>query len=67
VSVPESVQYAFVYVYDLQGKKVQQVDITARGKQTVKVDAANLAEGMYLYSLIADGKVVETRRMIVEK
>jgi len=67
VSVPGTVQTAFLYVYDLQGKKVQQVDITARGKQTVKVDATDLAEGMYLYSLIADGKVVETRRMIVEK
>ena len=67
VSVPETVQTAFLYIYDLQGKKVQQVDVTARGKQTVKVDAADLADGMYLYSLIADGKVVETRRMIVEK
>jgi len=65
--VPESVQSAFVYVYDLQGKKVQQVNLTARGKQTVQLNAASLADGMYLYSLIADGKVVETRRMIVEK
>lgn len=67
VSVPESVQSAFVYVYDLQGKKVQQVNLTARGKQTVQLNAASLTDGMYLYSLIADGKVVETRRMIVEK
>ncbi|MBQ9498575.1 MAG: T9SS type A sorting domain-containing protein [Bacteroidaceae bacterium] len=67
VSVPETVQTAILYIYDLQGKKVQQVDINARGKQTVRVDGADLAEGMYLYSLIADGKVVETRRMIVEK
>lgn len=67
VSVPKTIQNAFIYVYDLQGKKVQQVDITARGRQTVKLAAADLAEGMYLYSLIADGKVVETRRMIIEK
>ena len=67
VSVPESVQSAFVYVYDLQGKKVQQVNLTARGRQTVQLNAADLTDGMYLYSLIADGKVVETRRMIVEK
>ena len=67
VSVPESVQSAFVYVYDLQGKKVQQVNLTARGKQTVQLNAADLTDGMYLYSLIADGKVVETRRLIVEK
>ena len=67
ISIPESVQKAFIYVYDLQGKKVDQVDITARGKQSVAINAANLADGMYLYSLIADGKVVETKRMIVEK
>jgi len=67
VSVPESVQSAFVYVYDLQGKKVQQVNLTARGRQTVQLNATSLSDGMYLYSLIADGKVVETRRMIVEK
>ena len=67
VTVPENVQSAFVYVYDLQGKKVQQVNLTARGRQTVQLNATSLSDGMYLYSLIADGKVVETRRMIVEK
>lgn len=67
VCIPESVQKAFIYVYDLQGKKVEQVDIVTRGKQTVQLNAAILSDGMYLYSLIADGKVVETRRMIVEK
>ena len=67
VSIPESVQTAFIYVYDLTGKKVQQTDITARGRQNVQLDASALTDGMYLYSLIADGKVVQTRRMIVEK
>lgn len=67
VSIPNEVQKAFIYVYDLQGKKVDQVDITARGKQTIQLNAAALTDGMYLYSLIADGKVIETRRMIIEK
>ena len=67
VCIPEDVQKAFIYVYDLQGKKVEQVDITARGMQNIQLTSANLTDGMYLYSLIADGKVVETRRMIVEK
>ena len=67
VSIPESVQTAFIYVYDLTGKKVQQTDITARGKLNVQLDASALTDGMYLYSLIADGKVVQKRRMIMEK
>jgi len=66
VNIPEIVQNAFIYIYDLQGKKLQQVDITSRGKQSVSIDASSYVEGMYLYSLIADGKVVDTRRMIVE-
>ncbi len=67
VSIPDDVQSAFIYVYDLTGKKLEQVDITSRGKQAVTINASSLTDGMYLYSLIADGKVVETRRMIVEK
>ena len=67
VCIPEDVQKAFIYVYDLQGKKVEQIDVAARGKQNVQFTSANLTDGMYLYSLIADGKVVETRRMIVER
>ena len=67
VSIPEKVQKAFIYVYDLTGKKLQQVDIPARGKLAISLNASALTNGMYLYSLVADGKVVDTRRMIVEK
>lgn len=67
VSVPEDVKSAFLYVYNLNGSKVAQVDIATRGKTSVSLSAANLSEGMYLYSLVADGKIVQTRRMIVEK
>lgn len=67
LSVPEEVQSAFLYVYNLNGSKVAQVDITTRGKTSVSLSGANLSEGMYLYSLVADGKIVQTRRMIVEK
>lgn len=67
VSVPEDVQTAFLYVYNLNGSKVAQVDIPARGTTSVTLSAATLSEGMYLYSLVADGKIVQTRRMIVEK
>lgn len=67
VNIPSTVQVASINIYDLNGHKVDAVAIPARGVQTVSLQAANLAEGMYLYSLVADGKVVQTRRMIVEK
>ncbi|MBR0202009.1 MAG: T9SS type A sorting domain-containing protein [Bacteroidaceae bacterium] len=67
VSIPHNVKKTFIYVYDLQGKKVDQIDLAAGGKQQVKITSAKLSDGIYLYSLVTDGRVVETRRMIVEK
>lgn len=67
VRIPDDVQSAFIYVYDLTGKKLQQVDIVSRGKQAITINASSLTDGMYLYSLIAYGKVVEAIRMIVER
>jgi hypothetical protein len=33
----------------------------------VVINAGNLDAGMYLYSLIADGQIVDTKRMILTK
>ena len=65
-TLPESILKAAINIYDLNGTKVKQVDVTQRGLVKVELTATDLASGMYLYSLIADGKVIETRRMIVE-
>ena len=65
--IPSEVKTAVLNIYDLNGREIQQQDIEGRGKQTITISTSDLPEGIYLYSLIADGKVVETRRMIVDK
>lgn len=67
VSVPESVTSAALLVFDVQGKLVKKLDITDRGTSRITVMGQGLSEGMYLYSLVADGKVVRTRKMILSK
>ena len=67
VTIPESVQTAALCIYDLNGKKQQEMNILVRGKQAIQLDISTIADGMYLYSLIADGQMVQTRRMIIEK
>ena len=52
-------------VYDLQGKQLQSFPITQRGASSITITSDNLAAGMYLYSLVADGSVVGTKRMVV--
>ena len=67
VSVPESVKSATLIIYDMSGKQIKCIDITERGASRINITSEGLGEGMYLYSLIADGKVVGTKKMIVVK
>ena len=67
IYLPETVQTATLYIYDLSGKQVEQHAIEGRGNTTMTIHADRMDAGMYIYSLIADGKVVATKRMIVVK
>ena len=64
VSVPESIKTATLFVYDISGKQIKRIDIAERGASRINITSEGLGEGMYLYSLIADGKVVGTKKMI---
>lgn len=66
-SLPETVQTASLYIYDMNGKQIEQIALTERGESSVTVNGGHLSAGMYLYSLIADGKVIDTKRMILIK
>ena len=66
-TLPESVKSAFLYIYDLNGTQIDQKTLQDRGKSSVTLEAGNLAPGMYLYALVTDGKVIDTKRMIITK
>ena len=51
----------------MSGKQIDKIQVPKRGASQISVSGTGLTEGMYLYSLIADGKVVETRKMILTK
>ena len=64
-TLPESVKSAFLYIYDLNGTQIDRKTLQDRGKSSVTLEAGSLAPGMYLYALVADGKVIDTKRMII--
>ena len=64
-ALPESVQTATLYVYDLQGKQVKSLSLAERGEASVSIKGSDLRAGMYIYALIADGEEVASRRMIL--
>lgn len=55
-------------VYDVLGRKVQELvnEIRPAGTNTIQFDATNLASGVYLYRLEANG-VVQTKRLTLIK
>lgn len=65
VSLVPSVRVARVTVNDLSGRALKNVVITERGKTNVKINGTDLNAGMYFYSLIVDGKVVDIKRMVL--
>lgn len=65
LSIPKKTQAVALIIYDMSGKQIKQININERGKTSVNITSEGLAAGMYLYSLIADGKVINTKRMIL--
>jgi len=61
------VNKASLYIYDMQGKQLKNIEIAGRGDGQVTVNGSELGAGMYIYTLIADGNEVDTKRMILTK
>lgn len=65
LNIPEQTQKANIFIYDMSGKQVQNIAVSERGETNITVYASDLTAGMYIYTLVVDGKVSVTRRMIV--
>lgn len=66
-TLPSTVSSAQLLVYDLQGNQLKNIPVISRGKGEVVIQASELSAGMYVYTLLADGKEVATKRMILTK
>lgn len=65
-NVPTSVAKAQILFYNATGQLIQTVDIKTRGKGKVNVFASDLSSGLYHYSLVADGKIIDSKKMVRE-
>ena len=66
-NLPEGTTSAMICIYDLQGKQVQQLPVTDMGAGSVTLHGGNLQAGMYIYSLIANGRELASKKMILTK
>jgi hypothetical protein len=51
----------------MQGEQIKHLVINERGNSSVTIEGHTLKAGMYFYTLIIDGKEVDTKKMILTK
>ena len=64
-NLPQSVSSAMIYVYDMQGAQLKSIPASGRGESQVTLTARDLKAGMYIYALVADGKLIDSKKMIL--
>jgi hypothetical protein len=50
--------------YDFNGRIIKELVIEERGESKLTVYGTNLKTGVYTYSLIADGELIATKKMM---
>jgi len=63
--LPASARIASLCIYDLYGKQLKQIRLSQRGNGSQIISGAEFSAGIYLYALIADGKEIDVKRMIL--
>ena len=66
-TLPEKTGEASLMVYNMNGEQLMRFDNLEHGENSIEIEGSKLGAGMYFYSLVADGKEVDTKRMILMK
>jgi hypothetical protein len=62
--IPESISKAQLVICDDRGNAVKTFNLTQRGEGSIEFITSNLKHGVFTYSIIADGKVVDSKKMV---
>lgn len=63
--IPKEASSAYIYIYDLQGSQKRAIAIADKGDVITTIKAGDLTAGLYLYSLVVDNQIVDTKKMIL--
>lgn len=66
-NLPAKFSSAEITVSDNSGKIIKQINVSGAGKGSVNINASSLAAGTYNYSLMIDGRLIDTKQMILTK
>jgi hypothetical protein len=61
----DNVQKSEIFIFTMQGELLKSYPLRSQQKPEILIRGEELKPGMYLYSLVVDGKEVDTKRMIL--
>jgi hypothetical protein len=65
---PENVAKANIFIFDMNGRMVKQYDFAnVSGNQEITILSNTFDAGMYFYTLLINGKEVDTKKMFITK
>jgi len=65
--LPEKALSSSIMIFDLQGTLIKTFSFLTPGHHHIAISAKELMPGMYLYSLIFEGREIDTKKMILTK
>jgi len=63
--VPQKSTNAFIKINNINGQEIKLINLTAKGNGQINFQTNNIITGTYFYSLIIDGKIIDTKQMVI--
>ena len=64
-NVPKGTTKAEMVIIDNFGKTLKTINLSVSGKGQMNIDTRGLTPGTYSYTLLVDGKMIDTKQMVV--
>ena len=65
--IPDNATSAQLMICNLNGVELKSYNLTQRGLGSVTIQGSELAAGMYLYTLLINNKIIDTKKMVLTK
>lgn len=64
-NIPSNYSTAKLIIHDMQGLEVLSFNIQQAGEGGIRIEGSDLRPGMFLYTLVVDNQIVDTKRMLL--
>ena len=63
--IPQQANSAVIKITSANGQEIKSIILAQKGNGQINTEAGSLAAGTYQYTLIVDGKIADSRKMVV--